>query len=218
MRDVFHHDLQALADQLVEMSGLVAAATATSTRALLDADLALAETVIAADAQIDRLQRELDDRAVDMLARQQPVATDLRVVVSALRMSATLERMGDLARHVAQLARLRFPQRAVPDEMVQTFAEMGQAAEEMCIAAGRLLANRDLDLATRIESDDDRLDTLHRQVFTAMLVEEWEHSVETTVDVTLLSRYYERFGDHCVSLARRVVFLVTGDAPRVSPV
>lgn len=215
MRDVFHHDLQALADQLVEMSGLVASATASSTRALLEADLTLAETVIAADAQIDRLQHELDERAVDLLARQQPVATDLRVVVSALRMSATLERMGDLARHVAQLARLRFPEHAVPEEMVETFAAMGRAAEHMCQTSGLLLANRDLDLARQVESDDDELDALHRKVFTILLADGWDHPVATTVDVTLLSRYFERFGDHCVSLARRVVFLVTGEDSRV---
>jgi phosphate transport system protein len=211
VRDVFHHDLQALADQLIEMSGLVGSAIASATQALLDADLALAESVIAADVQVDRLQRDLDERAVHLLARQQPVATDLRVVVSALRMSSTLERAGDLARHVAQLARLRFPHHAVPDELRDTFAEMGRAAEDLCTSAGRLIANRDLELAARIAADDDRLDDLHRHVFTTLLDESWSHPVETTVDVTLCSRFYERFGDHCVSVARRVAFLVTGE-------
>lgn len=210
MRDVFHSELDSIADQLVEMTGLAGSAIASSTNALLNADLALAESVIAADLQIDRLQRDLDDRATELLARQQPVATDLRVIVSSLRMSATTERMGDLARHVSKLARLRFPERAIPDELVPTFAEMGNLAERIALKAGRVISTRDLDVAAEIEVDDDELDRLHKHVFAVLMSGDWNHSVEQTVDVTLGSRYYERFGDHAVSLARRVEFLVTG--------
>lgn len=215
MRDAFHSELDSIADQLVEMTGMAGSAIASATSSLLNVDLALAESVIAADVQIDRLQRDLDDRAIELLARQQPVATDLRVVVSSLRMSATLERMGDLARHVAQLARLRFPERAIPDELVPTFSEMGNLGERIALKAGRVISTRDLEVAAEIEVDDDELDRLHRHVFTTLMSGEWEHSVEQTVDVTLASRYYERFGDHSVSLARRVEFLVTGRWSRV---
>lgn len=210
MRDVFHHELDSIADQLVEMTGLAGSAIASSTKALLEADLVLAESVIAADVQIDRLQRDLDDRATELLARQQPVATDLRVVVSSLRMSVTLERMGDLARHVSKLARLRFPEHAIPAELEPTFREMGDVAERIAIKAGRVISTRDLDVAAEIEVDDDELDRLHRHVFATLMSGEWDHPVAATVDVTLCSRYYERFGDHAVSLARRVGFLVTG--------
>ena len=147
--------------------------------------------------------------AVDVLARQQPVATDLRVVVTALRMSADLERMGDLARHVAKVARLRYPQSAVPAPMRSLILEMGQVAERIVAKAGSVIAARDVDMAVSLEKDDDAMDELHRRVFTVL------HGstlpAETIVDLTLLGRYYERFADHAVSVARRVVYLVTGE-------
>ena len=217
MRDVFHSELDSIADQLVEMTGLAGSAIASSTTALLTADLALAESVIAGDVQIDRLQRDLDDRAIELLARQQPVATDLRVVVSSLRMSATLERMGDLARHVSQIARLRFPERAIPEELVPTFADMGELGEGIALKAGRVISTRDLEVAAEVEVDDDEVDRLHKHVFATLMSGAWEHSVEQTVDVTLASRYYERFSDHAVSLARRVEFLVTGRWSQPTP-
>lgn len=210
MRAVFHHELEQLADQLVEMTELVGAAMANATRALLTADLPLAESVIADDARVDRLQEQLDDRAVTLLAQQQPVATDLRVIVSSLRMSMTLERMGDLARHVAQVARLRFPHHAVPDELAGVVARMGQIAEQVAHKAGRVIATRDLAVAAELERDDDELDDLHREMFGRLVELGTEVGPGTVMDLTLLSRYYERFGDHAVTLAQRVEFLVTG--------
>lgn len=211
MREVFHHELDQLADGLIGMTELVGQAIDDATRALLEADLQLAESVIAADAQVDAAQAELDERAIELLARQAPVATDLRVVVAALRMSSSIERMGDLARHVAQQTRLRFPRSAVPESLAPTFEKMGQTAQRLSGEAGDLIRTRDLAAAAKLESDDDLLDQLHRQVFTRMMAADWTEPAETTVDVTLLSRFYERFGDHAVSVARRVVFLVTGD-------
>lgn len=211
MREVFHHELDQLADGLIGMTELVGQAIDDATRALLGADLQLAESVIAADAQVDAAQAELDERAIELLARQAPVATDLRVVVASLRMSSSIERMGDLARHVAQQTRLRFPRSAVPDGLAPTFEKMGQTAHRLSGEAGDLIRTRDLAAAAKLESDDDLLDQLHRQVFTRMMAADWTEPAETTVDVTLLSRFYERFGDHAVSVARRVVFLVTGD-------
>ncbi|MEJ5944163.1 phosphate signaling complex protein PhoU [Pseudokineococcus basanitobsidens] len=219
MREVFHDELRSLAEQLTQMSGLVSAAMASATQALLEGDLSLAESVISADAQIDAQQRHLDDRAVALLARESPVATDLRVVVSALRMSTSLERMGDLARHVASQARLRHPQLVVPESLVPTMSEMGDAAARIATAAGTVITTRDLDLAAQVERDDDRLDELHRSVFTAMQSPDWHETAERTIDVTLCSRYFERFGDHAVSVVRRVGFLVTGDVMKpVQPV
>ena len=211
MRDMFHTELEHIDDRLVEMTGLVGAAMVSATQALLTSDLQIAESVIAGDSQIDRIQREIDSHAVSLLARQQPVATDLRVVVAGLRMSATLERMGDLARHLAKIARLRFPHPCVPPELHGIFAEMGQIDERLALKAGRVIQSRDIDIAHELMRDDDELDALHKQVFDVLLSGGWNHSVEATVDVTLCSRYYERFGDHAVSLARRVEFLVTGE-------
>ncbi|MBD8059421.1 phosphate signaling complex protein PhoU [Cellulomonas sp. JH27-2] len=210
MRDIFEAELTQLGEDLVAMSHLVEHAVTNAGVALLTGDLGLAESVIADDIAIDALEREVDERCVGLLAQQAPVATDLRVVVTALRMSASLERMGDLARHVAQVARGRYPRQAVPQSLAGTFAEMHDAAVRVARRTATLLESRDLALAESIETDDDLLDELHEDVFTAMLGGSWSASTQETIDTTLLSRFYERFGDHGVSVARRVVYLVTG--------
>jgi phosphate transport system protein len=210
MRDIFDAELTQLGDDLVTLSGRVERAITDAGVALLTADLALAERVIAEDLEIDALERDLDERCVLLLAQQAPVATDLRIVVSALRMSASLERMGDLARHVAQVARGRYPRHAVPHGLSGVFTEMQDAAVRVARRTTTLLVNKVLSLAESIEQDDDLLDELHEDTFTALLGGSWTGNVQETVDVTLLGRYYERFGDHGVSVARRVVYLVTG--------
>ena len=211
MRDIFEAELTQLGEDLVAMSSRVEQAVTNAGIALLTADLQLAESVIADDLAIDALERDLDDRCVRLLAQQQPVATDLRVVVSALRMSASLERMGDLARHVAQVARARYPVVAVPAGLEPMFTQMQDAAVRVARRVSTLLETRDMALAESIQQDDDLLDELHASTFAAMLSGPWDRSVQETVDVTLLGRYYERFGDHGVSIARRMVYLVTGD-------
>ncbi len=211
MREHFHDELQSLSDLLVEMTRLVGSAIARSTIALLDSDLALAESVISADEQVDALQTEFEERSLSLLALQQPVATDLRTIVTGLRMSSDLERMGDLARHVAKVARMRHPRSAIPAELRSTVLEMGQVAERIVAKTGSVIAGRDLAVAAELETDDDAMDALHRQLFSVILDDAWDHGVEAAVDVTLCGRYYERFADHAVSVARRVVYLVTGE-------
>ncbi|MBT0767665.1 phosphate signaling complex protein PhoU [Kineosporia sp. J2-2] len=211
MREQFEIDLQSIDDQLVEMTRLVGSAMSRATTALLDADLSLAESVIAADEQVDALHHDLEERALVLIARQAPVATDLRTLIAALRMSADLERMGDLARHVAKLARLRYPNSAVPAELRGDITEMGDVAKRLVLKTGAIIASRDIKEAEELEADDDEMDRLHRDLFGKLMSPEWDHGVESAVDITLLSRYYERYGDHAVGVARRVVFLVTGD-------
>ncbi|HET8601895.1 MAG TPA: phosphate signaling complex protein PhoU, partial [Segeticoccus sp.] len=211
MRDSFHEELDQITQQLVQMTQLAGSAMARATTALLDADIHLAEGVIAADKQIDGLRRDLDERSVDLLARQQPVATDLRTVVTAMRMSADLERMGDLARHVAKVARLRYPDSAVPTVLRAPVLQMGQVAERIVTKAGSAIAGKDVAAAAELDRDDDEMDRLHRQIYTTLLGGTWPHGTETAVDLALLARYYERFADHGVSVARRVLYLVTGD-------
>jgi phosphate transport system protein len=211
MRTSFHEDLDKISEQLVEMTRLAGSAMARATRALLDADLKLAESVIADDEQIDELRRDLDDRSIDLLARQQPVATDLRMVVTAMRMSSDLERMGDLARHVAKVARLRYPDSAVHPVMRSTVLQMGQVAERIVAKAGSIIAGKDIESAISLEVDDDEMDRLHRDIFNMLIDTKWIHGTEAAVDATLVSRYYERYADHAVSVARRVVYLVTGE-------
>jgi phosphate transport system protein len=126
-------------------------------------------------------------------------------------MSADLERAGDLARHVAKLARLRYPESAVPSDLHSIVLEMGQLAQRLVAKAGLVIATKDVDAALELERDDDAMDQLHRELFAHLLDDRWQHGIETAVDVTLCGRYYERFADHAVSVAKRVVFLVTGE-------
>lgn len=210
MRKAFHEELDNVSDGLVEMTRLAGSAMARATTALLDADVALAESVIAADEELDQLREDLDLKAIDLLARQQPVATDLRMVVTAMRMSSDLERMGDLARHVAKVARLRYPKSAVPAEFRSVIVDMGRVSESIVAQAGSIIAARDVEAARNIESTDDAMDDLHRQFFERIAASDWTHGTEAAVDMTLVSRYYERFCDHAVSVAHRVIFLVTG--------
>ncbi len=210
MRDAFHEDLDTITDQLVEMTRLAGSAMARATTALLDADVHLAESVIAADEQLDKIREELDELSINLLARQQPVATDLRIVVTSMRMSSDLERMGDLARHVAKVARLRYPDKAVPPNLTSHVLEMGHVAERIVAKAGSIISSKDTEAALSLDRDDDEMDELHRKLFAALLSKRDAYPAETIVDLTLLGRYYERFADHAVSVARRVVFLVTG--------
>jgi phosphate transport system protein len=211
MRDAYQEELGAISDGLVEMANLVGSAIGLATTALLDADLQLAESVISADRKVDDLQRDLENRAIAVLARQQPVATDLRTVVTSLRMSADLERSGDLAQHVAKLARMRYPERAVPRDLRRTILEMGQLAQRLMAQAAEVILTQDVKAALQLEQDDDRMDELHRTTFQHLMDQRWQHGVETAVDVALVGRYYERFADHAVSVAQRVVYLVTGE-------
>jgi phosphate transport system protein len=211
MRNAFHDDLDAVSNQLVEMTRLAGSAMARATTALLDADIGLAESVIAADQELDALRERLDALSVVLLARQQPVATDLRMVVTSMRMSADLERMGDLARHVAKIARLRYPDPAVPADVRATILQMGQVAQRIVAKCGQVIAARDVEDAKTLERDDDAMDDLHRELFGHLLDGSWAHGTEAAVDMTLVGRYYERFADHAVSVAHRVVYLVTGE-------
>ncbi|MEV7369023.1 phosphate signaling complex protein PhoU [Streptomyces sp. NPDC091299] len=211
MRKAYQEELASIGDRLVEMANLVGSAIGRATTALLDTDLELAESVIAADAKVDDLQRDLESQAIAVLARQQPVATDLRIVVTSLRMSADLERCGDLAEHVAKLARMRYPEQAIPRDLRRTILEMGQLAQRLMAQAAEVVLTQDIDAALQVEKDDDRMDELHRMIFQHLMDDRWQHGVETAVDVTLVGRYYERFADHAVSVARRVVYLVTGE-------
>ncbi len=211
MREVFHQSLEDVQGRLVEIAELVTIAIDKATRAFSSSDVALAEEVIEADAVIDEKAVELDELAIEILARQQPVARDLRIVVSALRISASLERMGDIAEHIAQLTRMRFPERAIPKGLKSTFTKMGELDVAVARKLTELLRTEDPILAEEIRNDDDKLDDLHVSVFEKVLSDTWQGEASATVDATLASRYHERFGDHAVSVAKKVAYLATGD-------
>jgi len=211
MRNAFHDELDGIGTTLLQMAGLAKVAMNDATTALLTVDLGMAEKVIAADNVIDDIQHELDARTINLIARQQPVANDLRTLVTSLRMSADLERMGDLAHHVAKQARMRYPNSAVPAELVPTITAMGLVADKIVDKLSSVMEHRDTVRALEIETDDDEMDKLHRDLISVLLSKDWSHGVETAIDMTLLGRYYERFADHAVSIARRVYFSVTGE-------
>ncbi|GAA2947519.1 phosphate signaling complex protein PhoU [Microbacterium luteolum] len=211
MREVFHQSLEDLQARLVEIADLVTVAIDKATRAFATSDVALAEEVIADDAKIDALAITLDEQAIEILARQQPVARDLRIVVTALRVSASIERMGDMAEHIAQLARLRFPERAIPKGLKGTFVKMGELDVEISRTLSELLRTGDLRFADTIRNADDDVDELHATVFEKVLSDNWKGEATATVDATLASRYHERFADHAVAVAKKMVYLATGD-------
>jgi phosphate transport system protein len=211
MREVFQQELREVQDRLVEIAELVTVAITNATRAFNESDVSLAERVIADDSKIDELTVVLDELSIQILARQQPVARDLRIVVSALRISASLERMGDMAEHIAQLARYRFPDKVVPKSLRGTFAEMGKYDVLIAQKLTELLRTQDGAIAEEIRNDDDEIDELHVKVFDKVLGEKWKGETVDTVDATLASRYHERFADHAVSIAKKVQYLGTGD-------
>ncbi len=213
MRTAYHEQLESLTTQLGDMCGLAGTAMERATQALLQADLALAEQVITDHEQISAMSVRAEETAFVLLALQAPVAGDLRAIVSSIQIVADVDRMGALALHVAKIARRRHPQHALPEEVNGYFAEMGRVAVELGQSAREVLLTRDPEKAARIRDEDDAMDDLHRHLFSVLMDREWRHGVAAAVDVTLLGRFYERFADHAVEIARRVIFQVTGHAP-----
>ncbi len=211
MREAFHDQLDNIFTDLAAMCGQVETAVNRATAALLTGDAAIAEEVISADQAIDANRERVEDNAFALLSLQQPVAGDLRVVVSALRMVSELERMGDLSVHVAKIARLRVPNLAVPEPIRGTVVNMGEVAEDMARRVKSIIADRDVEAAIELGRDDEIMDQLRRRSFAELLGDDWSHGVEAAVDIALLGRYYERIADHAVSVANRVIFVVTGE-------
>ena len=213
MRVTYHEQLHDILADLVQMTQKVAIAVRSSTTALLEADIRLAEQVIGDDADLDRMQVDIEERAFNLLARQAPVAGELRTVVASLRMVSELERMGDLAAHVAKIARLRYPDVAVPALLRPNFVRMGDIAEKMVVTAGQTLSSRSVESAEELRSRDEEMDDLRLSQFRVMLGDSWEYGVESAIDVALLGRYYERIADHAASMGRRIIYVVTGEFP-----
>ena len=213
MRDVYQDQLDELAARLAGMCDEVAEALTKATRALLEVDLHLAEEVITEDIRVDELRDRAEEQAFALLALQAPVATDLRIVVAAIHGAGDIERMGDLALHIAQAARRRHPEPVLPLEVAPYFAEMGRVGCALARKAGDVIRTRDLAKAAELDTDDDAMDDLHRHMFSVLMDRNWSHGVGPAVDITLLARFYERYADHAVAVARRIVYVVTGRMP-----
>ena len=213
MREAFHEQLDAIFLDLGAICAQVESQVRLASRSLMSGDAAVAEQVISADVEIDHAREQVEEAAFLLLSLQQPVAGDLRTIVAALRMVSELERMGDLSVHVAKIARLRVPEVAVPEQIRPCMARMGQVALDMVQRVTQIIATRDVDAAIALGRDDEEMDQLRRASFTELLADTWTGGVEAAVDVALLGRYYERIADHAVSIANRVVYVVTGDYP-----
>lgn len=211
MREVFQSELKEVQDRLVEIASDVTNVMKNATLAFTTSEVSVADQAIASADAISEKALSLDEMVIRILARQAPVARDLRVLVSALRMSASLERMGALASHIAQIARFRFPGSAIPDALKPVFEEMGKLDVALAKKVTKLLANPDVDVARAIQAEDERVDELHRVVFDTVLADSWKENAMFTVDVTLASRYHERFADHVVDISSKVSYLSTGD-------
>lgn len=216
MREAYHVELSQLAEKLAAMSEQVAQAMELATTALLNTDLALAEQVISDDAKVDDARAECEEQAYELLALQAPVATDLRTVLAAIHAAESLERMGDLALHVAKAARRRHPEPVLPEQVRSYFSEMGTVGVRLARQTAEIIKTKDVDAARTLETDDDQVDEIHRHLFTVIMDRDWPHGVAAAVDVTLLGRFYERYADHAVSVARRMVFVATGKMPGYS--
>ena len=214
MRTAYQQQLSMLAAELGEMCGLAIDALERATQALLEADLTLAEQVIADHEHIAALNRRTEETALRLLALQQPVAGDLRMVVGSLHIAADIDRMGALAVHVASISRLRHPDCALPADVRASFAEMGVRAVKLARAAQQVLLSRDAEKAARLRDEDDAIDKAHRDLFALLIDHKWQDGVCSAVDVALLGRYYERFADHAVEIGKRVVFEATGGLPQ----
>jgi phosphate transport system protein len=211
MRQVFQNELHEVQDRLVEISDSVAKIMEKASAAFLGGDVAKADEAIALSESNEEKALALDELVIKILARQSPVARDLRILVSALRMSASLERMGALAGHIASIARYRFPGSAVPTSLRATFEEMGELDIKLAHKVTEVLRNTDVDQARAIQAEDERVDELHRHVFDVVLADDWKENAMFTVDVTLASRYFERFADHVVDISSKVSYLTTGE-------
>jgi phosphate transport system protein len=210
MRERFRSELAEIAGLLVEMADVVRTAIRRATSSLLHADAEQARSVIADDKQVDALYRRVEEKVYELIALQAPVASDLRLVLTSLHMAADLERMGDLADHVAKTGLRRHPASAVPEELTGVVREMANVADQMAGKISRVLSTPNATRALELEQDDDEMDALHRRLLTTILEPSWSHGVEAAVDMALLARFYERYADHAVNTGHHVAYLVTG--------
>ena len=212
MREEFHAELADVSGLLVAMADEVRSAMKRATTALLKPDAGIAEGVVAGDTVVNQLHKEVEEKVYALLARQAPVASDLRLVLTALHVASDIERMGDLAKHVAKTALRRHPARAVPDELTGIIGDMAEVADRIAAKISKVLASPDAARAAELEKDDDAMDELHKGLFVILLGAAWKHGVESAIDGALLGRFYERYADHAVNVGKHVVFLVTGES------
>ncbi len=213
VREAFHGDLTQLGQQLAGMSTAAAASMRGATRALLDADLALAEQVMGADAELDVQRAQCEEQAYALLALQAPVARDLRTVLAATYCAEKIERMGDLAAHIADAARFAHPGHAVPAELADTFAKLGEVTANMADRLAELITVPTAGAFAELDAIDSEVDRMHAGVLATISAADFAHGPQVAASLALVARFYERFADQAVSTAKRLDFAATGEMP-----
>jgi phosphate transport system protein len=205
----FREELDALQGRLLEMGGLAEERVRAAVQGLVSRDTALFEKVLHGDEPINQLHIEVDNRCFRLLALHQPMATDLRAIVAAVKINTDLERVGDLAVNIAE-AGTRYISHAPVKKLID-IPTMGDIAQTMLRDALDAFVKRDTILAHQVLNEDDRLDSLKTQVFrdllTYMLKD--QGTVEPSLDLILVSRHLERIGDHATNIAEDVIFMVS---------
>ncbi|MEB3366456.1 phosphate signaling complex protein PhoU [Saccharopolyspora mangrovi] len=213
MREAFHGELTELGEQLAALSGRASEAMRLATQAVTTSDTGLAEQVITADSELDAARNECEDHAQRLLALQSPVAGDLRTILAVLYCGVKIERMGDLAAHVANLVRHRHPEPVVPDEFTDTVRSLGELTVSMADRLHDVIRGADPASFSAMDNSDDTVDALCTRLGEAVRSEDWPHGVTAAINIALLTRYYERFADQAVSVIRRLEFATTGTLP-----
>jgi phosphate transport system protein len=213
MRGLHDEELSQLTVQLTELGELVCNAIRMATGALLDADLALAQQVIHNDGRIDRASADCEEDAQRLLVLPAPVSGDLRAVLTPVLVAERLERMGDLAVHIAEAVQRRHPRHVVPPVLRPRFAEMGRIAVSLAMTAAAAIATGTVTAVNTVRDTDDEMNDLHRTLFSVVCYGDWDYGVTSAVDVSMLSRCYERFADHAVSVVDYVTYATTGERP-----
>jgi phosphate transport system protein len=210
VRAAFHTELDELIGDLASMGRLASQIMINASAALLQADLTLAELVIARADEMAAQHHDVEQRCITLCTLQAPVATELRMVAATLHAVGDLQRMGNLAQHTAKIAQRTHPNLAVPDDVRPVIAWMSLLASGLAQQAATAIEKLDLLSGDRLARADDEMDALLRQLFHTVFAENWSHGVEPAVRAALVGRYYERFADHAVAIARQVCYLTTG--------
>lgn len=213
MRETLRAELEGLTKDLATATRLAGQMMTNASSALHHADLALAELVISQGGELRTSCEDMNQRCITLLVLQAPVATDLRMVIAALHAVCDLERMRNLAQHIAKIARMKHPAVLIPGDLRPVFARMSLLATTLARDAASAIGNQDPLSAHQLAQADEEVDALRRRIFQILFSEDWSHGVEPAVDAALIGRYYERFADHAVAISRQVNFFVTGVTP-----
>jgi phosphate transport system protein len=214
VRRNFHNELDAVRDDIVRMAGLVSEALARATQAFLDGDLSAAEAILEGDDVIDELALEVEERCYSLLALQQPMASDLRALTTAIRLTAEIERCGDLATNIMKAARRTYGADIGP-KVRGVVQQLGEASHRLFRLAVDAYVDHDAALAAALDDMDDEVDSLHVDFIEAIFEthESGELPLKVAVQLALVGRFYERIGDHAVNMGERVRYLCTGWLP-----